>query len=113
MGWNTIALSGIKDLMPPAKRRTIVRPGRRDLRYASCFQGFGAGHDHARLTSMKRAFLTAQWRYLAMLNYTIDPAVLQPLLPPGTELDFFNDTTYVSVVGFRFLRTKVCGLPIP
>ena len=65
------------------------------------------------LASMNRAFLTAQWRYLAMLNYTIDPALLQPLLPPGTELDFFNDTTYVSMVGFRFLRTKVFGLGIP
>ncbi len=62
---------------------------------------------------MNRTFLTAQWRYLAMLNYTIDPALLQPLLPPGTELDFFNDTTYVSMVGFRFLRAKVFGLGIP
>ena len=62
---------------------------------------------------MTRTFLTAQWRYLAMLNYTIDPALLQPLLPRGTELDFFNDTTYISIVGFRFLRTKVFGLGIP
>ncbi len=62
---------------------------------------------------MNRTFLTAQWRYLAMLNYTIDPALLQPLVPPGTELDFFDDTTYVSIVGFRFLGTKVFGLGIP
>ncbi len=62
---------------------------------------------------MNRAFLTAQWRYLAMLNYTIDPALLQPLLPPGTELDLFNNTAYVSMVGFRFLRTKVLGVGIP
>ncbi len=62
---------------------------------------------------MNRAFLTAQWRYLAMLNYAIDPALLEPLLPSGTELDFFNGTTYVSLVGFRFLRTKVFGLGIP
>ncbi len=62
---------------------------------------------------MNRAFLTADWRYLAMLNYTIDPAPLEALLPPGTELDFFDGATYVSLVGFRFLRTKVFGLPIP
>jgi uncharacterized protein YqjF (DUF2071 family) len=62
---------------------------------------------------MPRAFLTAQWRYLAMLNFTIDPALLQPLVPPGTELDLFQETAYVSLVGFRFLRTKVFGLPIP
>jgi len=63
--------------------------------------------------TMNRAFLTAEWRYLAMLNYTIDPALLQPLLPPGTELDFFNGATYISMVGFRFLGTKVFGLGIP
>jgi uncharacterized protein YqjF (DUF2071 family) len=62
---------------------------------------------------MNRTFLTADWRYLAMLNYTIDPGLLQPLAPPGTELDFFNGATYASLVGFRFLRTKVFGLPIP
>ena len=58
-------------------------------------------------------FLTAQWRHLAMLNYTIDPRSFEPLLPPGTEFDFFDRTTYVSVVGFHFLRTKVFGLGIP
>ncbi len=62
---------------------------------------------------MNRAFLTADWRYLAMLNYTIDPALLKPLAPPGTELDYFHDATYVSIVGFRFVGTKVFGLPIP
>jgi uncharacterized protein YqjF (DUF2071 family) len=62
---------------------------------------------------MPSTFLTAQWRYLAMRNYTIDPAVLQPLVPPGTELDFFQGETYASVVGFRFLRTTVFGLGFP
>ncbi|PYP76138.1 MAG: hypothetical protein DMD35_19610, partial [Gemmatimonadetes bacterium] len=31
-------------------------------------------------------FLTGQWRYLAMLNYRIDPALLEPLVPRGTTL---------------------------
>lgn len=58
-------------------------------------------------------FLTAQWRHLAMLNYAIDPALLAPYVPPGTELDSWRGTTYVSVVGFMFLRTRVLGLAIP
>ena len=33
------------------------------------------------------AFLVAAWRYLAMLNFRIDPRVLRPLVPAGTELD--------------------------
>ena len=35
------------------------------------------------------------------------------LLPVGTELDFWNGRTFVSLVGFRFLNTKLLGLPIP
>lgn len=58
-------------------------------------------------------FLTAQWRYLALLNYAVDPALLAGRIPPGTELDFFGDRTYVSVVGFRFLRTRVMGVALP
>jgi len=58
-------------------------------------------------------FLTAQWRHLVMANYAIDPAILTPLVPRGTELDTWNGTTYVSLVGFRFLDTRVKGWRIP
>jgi len=58
-------------------------------------------------------FLTANWRYLAMLNYTVDRRLLAPLVPSGTEIDFDNDETFLSVVGFLFLDTRLLGLPIP
>jgi uncharacterized protein len=58
-------------------------------------------------------FLTAEWRYLAMLNYAVDPGLLAPLTPRGTELDEFDGKTYVSLVGFRFERTRLRGLWIP
>ncbi|WP_010588154.1 YqjF family protein [Schlesneria paludicola] len=58
-------------------------------------------------------FLTAEWRHLVMLNYFIDPAILKPLVPAGTELDFRNNQTYVSLVGFRFLNTKIRNVPVP
>src|SRR5262249_9635735 len=45
--------------------------------------------------------------------YEIDPDIVRPLLPAGTELDFWNGRTYVSVVGFRFIDTKLRGFPIP
>jgi uncharacterized protein YqjF (DUF2071 family) len=63
--------------------------------------------------SSRRPFLTADWRWLVMLNYEIDPGVLKPLLPPGTELDSFNGVTYASVVGFLFLQTRVFGIALP
>ncbi len=64
---------------------------------------------------MKKAltFLTAQWRWLAMANYAIDPAVLAPYVPRGTELDTWEGRHYVSLVGFLFLDTRVLGVPIP
>jgi uncharacterized protein YqjF (DUF2071 family) len=62
---------------------------------------------------MARTFLTAEWRNLAMLNYVVDPALLLPLVPKGTELDTWNGRTYVSLVGFMFADTRVLGVPIP
>ena len=58
-------------------------------------------------------FLTAEWRYLAMLNYEVNPAILLPYVPSGTELDSWDGKTFVSMVGFLFLDTRVLGLPIP
>jgi uncharacterized protein YqjF (DUF2071 family) len=60
-----------------------------------------------------RPFLTANWRYLAMLNFAVDPKILQPLVPRETELDFDKGQTFLSVVAFLFLDTRVIGLPIP
>jgi uncharacterized protein YqjF (DUF2071 family) len=61
----------------------------------------------------ERAFLTAEWRHLAMLNYRVDASVLNPFVPPGVELDSFRGDHFVSVVGFRFLNTRVFGLALP
>ena len=60
-----------------------------------------------------RPFLTAEWRYLIMLNYEVDPAVLEPLLPAGTVLDLWQGKALASVVGFMFQRTRVLGIPPP
>lgn len=60
-----------------------------------------------------RVFLTAEWRHLLMVNFVVDPRVLEPLVPAGTELDLWEGRAYVSVVGFRFLNTWVCGIPVP
>jgi uncharacterized protein YqjF (DUF2071 family) len=48
-----------------------------------------------------------------MVNYVVDREVLAPLVPAGTELDLWQGRAYVSIVGFRFLRTRVLGFPIP
>jgi uncharacterized protein YqjF (DUF2071 family) len=58
-------------------------------------------------------FLTAEWRHLAMVNFEVPPDLLQSRVPTGTELDFWNGKTFVSLVGFLFLKTRVLGIPIP
>ena len=60
-----------------------------------------------------RTFLTAEWRDLALLNYEIEPDVLLPHVPGGTEIDLWDGRCFVSVVGFRFVKTRLMGLPIP
>jgi uncharacterized protein YqjF (DUF2071 family) len=58
-------------------------------------------------------FLTAGWHDLAMLNFPVEPGLLEPYLPAGTELDYWQGRPYVSVVGFRFVNTTVLGIPLP
>ena len=65
------------------------------------------------MATSTKAFLTAGWHHLAMLNFEVEPEILASYLPAGTEIDFFQGKTYLSVVGFRFVRTKVMGWPIP
>ena len=61
----------------------------------------------------ENTFLTADWRDLALVNYEIEPDVLTPYVPAGTEIDLWEGRCYVSVVGLRFLKTKLLGVPIP
>jgi uncharacterized protein len=58
-------------------------------------------------------FLTARWENLIMANYEVNPELLLPYVPVGTELDFFEGKVYVSLVGFMFLKSKIFSFPIP
>ena len=57
--------------------------------------------------------MTAEWRKLAIINYSVDPALLQADIPAMTELDLWDNQCYVSLIGFMFLHTKVLGIAIP
>jgi uncharacterized protein YqjF (DUF2071 family) len=62
---------------------------------------------------MSKTFLTAEWRKLILINYEIEPHLLLPYIPYGTELDLWKDKCYVSLVGFRFINTKIKGIAVP
>lgn len=57
--------------------------------------------------------LTGEWRYLAMLNFRVDPERLRPHLGRGTELDLWRGEAWMSVVGLRFASLAVAGIPVP
>jgi uncharacterized protein YqjF (DUF2071 family) len=58
-------------------------------------------------------FLTAEWRYLALLNYRVSPELLAQYVPAGTELDEWRGAAYMSLVGFHFLNTRIFRIPVP
>src|ERR1700727_1338868 len=62
---------------------------------------------------MSSSFLTAEWRSLAMLNYEIDPAALQPFVPMGTELAHWQGKTFVAMGGFLLLNARMRGFAVP
>ena len=62
---------------------------------------------------MGNTFLRANWENLIMANYEMEPTALEPYLPKGVELDFYNNKTFVSLVGFMFKKTRLFGVPIP
>lgn len=70
---------------------------------------------------MPRPFLTAEWRKLIMAQYEVPPAILEPYLPAGLDLDLYTDPRdpgatqrcFVSLVGFLFDHVRVLGAAIP
>lgn len=67
----------------------------------------------AKNVTRRRVFLSAEWRQLLMLNYPVPRELVAPFVPAGVELDEFGGQTYVSLVGFRFLQTKLWGVSAP
>lgn len=74
---------------------------------------------------MSRPFLTAHWSDLAIVTYAVDPSRLAPFLPrdAGIDLDTRDDlaafggprgeAALLSLVAFRFRRTRVWGVAWP
>ena len=58
-------------------------------------------------------FLTAEWRDVVLLNWEVQPGLLSGYIPTGTELDLWNGRAFLSLVGFRFLNTRVLRFPVP
>lgn len=60
-----------------------------------------------------KTFLSAYWKNIIMINYEIDPQIIQSYLPAGVELDTYQDKCFISLVAFEFTQSKIGGIPIP
>jgi uncharacterized protein YqjF (DUF2071 family) len=63
--------------------------------------------------AQQRTFLTAEWKNLLMLNYAVEPALLRPFVPAGTDLDAHDGNYYASLIGFQFNKTRLLGRAVP
>jgi len=59
-----------------------------------------------------RRLFRAEWREIVVVNFEIDPKILEPYTPPKTEIDFFNDVTFVSLIARNVKRVKPGNYPI-
>lgn len=53
-----------------------------------------------------RSVMRQSWSKLLFLHWAVDPAQLRPLLPPGLELDTFEDKAYVGLVLFTMTGVR-------
>ncbi len=65
------------------------------------------------LKTIRRPFLTARWSNLAIITWEVPPALLEPHLPAGLELDRRGGAAFASLVAFDFLGTRVWGVAWP
>jgi len=60
-----------------------------------------------------RTLLTAEWRDLVLFSFEAPPALFEPFVPRGLELDDWRGRTFFSLIGFRFLESRLVGVAIP
>src|SRR5436305_1957460 len=56
---------------------------------------------------------TAKWHNLFNATYEVPASLLEKRLPPGVELERRGDLSFVSLVAFEFLDTRVFGIGWP
>jgi uncharacterized protein YqjF (DUF2071 family) len=58
-------------------------------------------------------FLTARWSDLLLVTYVVPGDALTPHLHPALKPDLWGGAAHVSLVAFRFLETRIVGVPVP
>lgn len=53
------------------------------------------------------SFMSQRWEDLLLLHWPIPPTVLQPTLPHDLEVDLFEGSAWISVVGFKLTQLRI------
>jgi len=59
------------------------------------------------------AWMQADWGNLVMVSWLVDPALVQPRMPPGCSLDLWGGAAALSLVGVEFSNVVVKGISWP
>ena len=52
-----------------------------------------------------------RWEKLLFMHWPVGPQVVEPLLPPGIELDTFDSQAWIGVTPFSLTHLRVASLP--
>ena len=61
--------------------------------------------------TLRRIVMRPAWHHLLFLHWKTDADALQRRLPPGLEVDLFEDRAYVGLVPFTMSHLRPHGLP--
>ena len=53
------------------------------------------------------SFMSQRWEDLLLLHWPVSPSVLQPTLPRDLEVDLFEGSAWISVVGFKLTQLRI------
>lgn len=69
----------------------------------------GRNPDHR----VRRPVSLQTWSDVTFLHWRLPPAAVQPLLPPGLEVEVLDGSAWVGIVPFRMRDVRAPGLPTP
>lgn len=61
---------------------------------------------------VRPTLMTQSWRHITFLHWRVDPDVVRPLLPLGTEPDVFDGAAHVGLVAFRVTWVRMGTGPL-
>ena len=60
-----------------------------------------------------KTWMQTHWEDLLLVNYDVEREWVEKFVPAGCELDLYDGRALVSVVMFRFRKTRLAGIPMP